>query len=194
MNPPAPKISQQPHSNTVQGSRLKAAIAVPLSFLAFILLLVGVFTFHLHRHRLADEPAISAAEKIDESRQWSLDSSDSVKTIDDMEKALDIVPGPLPSSASATGFPQQALGEDKRCDEGTSPHQVFQSLRQNPISSVHVVPTTVPASVFRTMTHARAVETSGTVTSPMVPVHIPVLPLKPSPLRKSFVEDEDDVL
>src|ERR1700734_4350483 len=51
--PSAPRPSQRPQSNAVQGPRLKAAIAVPLSFLAFILLLVCVFTFHLRRHRLA---------------------------------------------------------------------------------------------------------------------------------------------
>jgi len=199
--PSVPTRSQRPQSNAVQGARLKAAIAVPLSFLAFILLLVGVFIFHLRRHRLADEASIENEKELNLARPSSLRSFKSVKSIyDDVEKAsVNVQPGRVLASASASalGFPERYVREDMRHDIALSPHQAFlmsPSLRQNPISSSspHATPTTVPASVFRYLTHSRTAETNNATPSPAAPTYPRASAFNPSPLRRTLLWDEGE--
>jgi hypothetical protein len=188
--PSAPRVSQQQHSNAVRGALLKTAIAVPLSVVAFILLLAALFIFHLRRHRLSDDSS-SDAENLNLSRQSSPGSPRSEIGINDVEKPQIVVPAPL--SAPPPIFPKSSLRKNIRRDIAASPHQAFlmsASLRQNPVSSLDGTPNTVPVRMFRSLAHNRAVEPDGTVASPAV--HLRGSPLSSSPLRKTLVREEDD--
>lgn len=189
--PSTPRLPQWPQSNAVRGARLKAAIAVPLSLLAFILLLAGVFVFHLRRHRLPDEP-VSDAEK-DLSPNSSLDNSRSAISVEDTERVPYIAPESV--SAPTSIFVTRSLRADIRREIGTSPHKDFlmsPSLRQSPVSSLDATPTTVPARVFRSVTHARDAETKDTIKGSSIPFRLHAAPLPSSPLRQTLLRDDDE--
>jgi hypothetical protein len=185
---PSPPRLPQRQSNTVRGARLKAAIAVPLSLLAFILLLAGVFVFHLRRHRFPGEP-VSDVEK-DLSHDSSLNNSRSTISVEDAERVPHIAPESV--SAPASIFVTRSLRADIRRDIGTSPHKDFlmsPSLRQSPVSSLDATPTTVPARVFR---HARGAETNDAIKGSSIPFRLHAAPLPSSPLRQTLLRDDDE--
>lgn len=187
--PSVPRVPQRPHSNAVHGAVLKTAIAVPLSLLAFILLLVGIFIFRLHRHRLADGSS-SDTERHDLSRN----SSRSVQCMDDFEKAQNISE-PEILLAPAPTFTTHDLRRSVGRDVENSPHQAFlmsPSLRQSSISSLDDIPNTVPAKTFQSWTHTRAAYSSGGITSSLAPMRLGAAPLSSSPLRQTMLRDEDD--
>ena len=187
-----PRVPQRPHSNAVHGARLKTAIAVPLSLLAFVLLLVGVFIFRIHQRRLADGSS-SDTERHGLSRQSSFNSSRFVQGMADVEKTQNNVPEIL--LAPAPTFTTHGLRRSVGRDVETSPHQAFlmsPSLRQSSISSLDDIPNTVPAKTFQSWRDARAAHSSGEITSWPAPMHLRATPLSSSPLRQTLLRDEDD--